>query len=272
MNLRPRPWYREWISGAQARKQQFYDLLCKKSGRDLFDDNFFQGLEHRKSELRSLYWKLFFIELPIGIFLLITVFNTETHISILSIPNAETFREFFLFVWATLGLVMAGISAHTMQIDEMLVAMANYKARNCPQALMFLNLRYTLVPFPMLASLKEHVHYGRFFAWTNVVFIIAGIATLVILFVIVLVFQIIIMVDIYKHPSFSVSIATLTICYAVLANIVGAGIILLAFVPFPAVNVTDIHRLQYLQKTDPDRFVKIVSYVIQQMLNLVHKK
>jgi hypothetical protein len=252
----------QWLRAKDLHREQFKALLSRPSTAALFDDKFFSALEARRVSLANLHYKLLLIQIPVFLFLVLTIVPTAPHIAVFGITGIENFREVLLFIASTIGLVSIFIFNNMGFIDDILEFYAEWQARDEPRAKTYLAARYQFVWFlhPIGVDPDRNVSPLTALAVLLVGLLLALVAALLVFSLGII--EIFVIIDIFKHPTFPAWVTYPILVYALLVSFLAVMNAVFNSFWLPHRNFSNARAFLRLKKTDPKRFEAIRQQIL----------
>ena len=215
-NLKTR--FNAFATSDAVRYERFKWLLSRSGSEKVFSEKFFDAVEKRCDAITKLQIQLFWLQVPIFVYLVLIVTGTDTNVSFLGITAGKNLREVLVVTSALLALWVTWLNNEKDGLKSMLKA-RNYRlAKGNVSYLEYLNAGHGIVPLTAVSPIEAHLTRtpAQLFALTGMAIIA------IILFLMAIVFgycvHILALIEIYRHPNFSTTATFGVISFVLLAD------------------------------------------------------
>jgi hypothetical protein len=220
----PRPHTKLWIRASSLRQARYSEIIRNNNGN--LPDRFFEDVEKRRSEASGLRLAACAVQIPIFVFLALSLVSIETKLLDLDALSRHL-REILIVVSAALGLCIGVIGYYHDVLTEILAAYVEYRSKERKSVEEILRISYGIDIFPLPPLKQGHLQLGWGYLWFIRIFKTLTVATLIVLGVGALFIRFKVLEDIYFAPTFSTSVSLCVIGFVVISDALGICIFIL---------------------------------------------
>jgi hypothetical protein len=254
-----------WRNIGAVRQEQFSDFLAKQGKDSLFDDALIEAVKKRRSSNYALSLKLISVQIPVFIFLALSLIPIQASFSILGISPAanRNLREVFLVVSTLMAMIASGLSYYSAILTEMLAGYLDRRSKGDTRVRGYLNIAHGVEFFILPSRYGETVNTsGWYVAFIGTV---AVALFLFFLIVVVTVFGIHVLVlrDVYNDPSFSPTVSVAVIAFVLIGDFLSIAISLVANGPILLNDFSNMFAAKKIGERDPAKESAIYQRLAQ---------
>ncbi|MHB8269259.1 hypothetical protein [Bradyrhizobium sp.] len=263
IQVQPRVFTWTWRSAADLRRQRFYEVLAAQGKDGIFDDKYIELIQRRRSSSYKMAFRVFSLQMPILIFLVLSLIPIDASVSVLGIsPSGNRhLREMLLIVSALLGVAAAGLSHHAAILSEILSAYTEKRSRGDAKIKGYLGIGYgvdfAVLPETSDVNLKPSGWYAAFIGVMALAVILLLLALLLTGFTI----HLLVLRDVYVDPSFSRGVSVGVIVFVLLTDLFSAGLSLLGNGPVLLKDFTNANAIFKIFERDAEKGTAIYKKI-----------
>jgi hypothetical protein len=255
-----------WVFPRKIRSERYGQLHGSTKYKDVFDQQYLDGLEKRRDILESRIYKLGALQVPLFLLLAFSLVNLDAKVSIagFSIEGVRGLREILLVISSIIGVESSSIARQLGDLKELMKAATEKISGGQADARNFLNVRYGLEELSDISKFDQSLQIGKF---QIAMLLLAGLPYLVVvlaLVVIVLAVQFLTLREIWFHPNFSPGISVAVIVFVVATDIATLFLSWLHRGWQPFQTLEDKNKLDKLQWRDKAKYDEINNEIASQ--------
>ena len=253
--MQPRVFTWTWRNAADLRKQRFYEALGAQGKDGIFDDKYIELIQRRRSSSYKIAFRVFSLQMPILIFLVLSLIPIQASVSVLGIsPSANrNLREMLLIGSAFLGVAAAALNHHAAILSESLNAYAEKRSRGDAKIKGYLNIGYgvdfSVMPETSDANMNTSGWYLAFIGLMG----FAMILLLAVLLITGFIIHVLVLRDVYVDPSFSRGVSVGVIAFVLLTDVLTVGLSLFNSGPVLMKDFTNANTVLKIFERDPEK-------------------
>jgi hypothetical protein len=265
ITVQPRVFTWAWRNAGDLRRQRFYEVLTAQGKDGLFDDKYIELIQKRRSSSYKIAFRVFSLQMPILIFLVLSLIPVAASVSVLGIsPSANrNLREMLLIVSGLLGMAAAGLNLHAVILSEILGAYSEKRSRGDAKLKGYLNIGYgvdfAVLPETSDRNLNTSGWYAAFIA-------VMGLGILL-LFAVVLItgfaIHVLVLRDVYVDPSFSQGVSIGVIVFVLFTDAFTVGLTLFTNGPVLMKDFTNANTVLKIFEKDPEKGAAIYKKIAE---------
>jgi hypothetical protein len=265
ITVQPRVFTWAWRSAADLRKQRFYEVLGAHGRGGLFDDKYIELIQKRRSSSYKIAFRVFSLQMPILIFLVLSLIPVDASVSVLGIsPSANrNLREMLLTVSGLLGVAAAGLNLHAVILSEILSVYAEKRSKGDAKLKGYLNIGYG-VEFAVLPETSDkNLNTSGWYAAFIAVMGLGMILLLAILLITGFAIHVLVLRDVYVDPSFSRGVSVGVIVFVLFTDAFTAGLSLFTSGPVLMKDLTNANTVLKIFEKDPEKGAAIYKKIAE---------
>lgn len=259
---------RRWRRPASLRKERFHEYLARKDLREILGSEFLKGVEARKKHYEDRLFKLLAWQIPIFLFLSLSLVNVETTIGVfgISAKSAVQLRELLLCVSIILGYLSWLNSTPLNYLNEMLDSAAVRAAKNDPILKEFIGMRFGISPLMTVRSYDRNLDHGVLQHIVSIIAVVALLVAAAMFALMVASVQMINLWNVIQHPNFSTAISYVTVAFVVCGDLFFFFIFLLRSLVQPYRTYEDFNKLLSMQARDSKAYDLVIKSMVEEHL------
>ncbi|MGX4804853.1 hypothetical protein [Bradyrhizobium guangdongense] len=239
------------------RKERFKDVLRKHA--DIFNDDYLEAIQKRRATARSLSFKLFSAQLPILIFLVLSLIPVDASVTIFGVsPKAsKNLREVLIVASALVGVFATTLNHYVDIMNDIIGCFVDRRSKGDKEVSEFLGLGLgtNLWFLPGVKYENASVSWG-FLALISMIAVL-GISVLLCTFFGTVYVHFLVLKDIYINPSFSHATSVAVISFVLACDVFTLLLAFLSSGGMPLQDLTNMLTMSKISEKDPDRAAKI---------------
>ncbi|MBR0855473.1 hypothetical protein [Bradyrhizobium liaoningense] len=252
-----------FASSRKINSERFKEAL-RAGSKDALADKIFEAADRRRGEIGKLQQTIFFLQLPVFIYLVLLVSGTDVNLNMFGITATKNLREALIVVSAGLGLWSAWLTHQAEVLESLLRARHERMSKGNANTLELLNVAFGIEKFTLPRPSDPFVNYGKLHLAAAVVFVFAIVTLLLLIFFTIATVHYMTLLDIYRHPNFGPTFTWIVMGFVVLADTVTASWLALQSGVVPFKNSDRLMRLNHLYDTAPARAQALVQQMVQR--------
>ncbi len=255
---------RTWWRFSTMRVERFKEALRQSS--DVLDKDFIEAVQKRRATTWSLTLKLWALQLPIFMFLVLALIPVHASVSIFGVSpeGSKNLREVFVVASALLGVGSTCLNHYQDLLREIISGYVDRRSKGNKEVAEYLGMGSGTIFWLMPNAKYDDAQLG--WGFLGLVGMIGAIGALVLVTTLVGAGYIhfLVLKDIYSDPSFSSAASTLVIafvlacdCFSILLSFLSGG-------GFPLQDFTNMYVVQKINDGNPEKGTKIFAAIAKQ--------
>jgi len=256
---------RRWKRPATMRKERLAELFSKSELSEILNSEFVKGVESRKDLLEGRQYRLWAWQIPLLLFLTLSLLPTKVSGSIfgISIESAKTLREVLIVLSSTLGILSLFVTNQVGYLAEILQVAAQKQSKQIKDLKEFLDVRYGTTVM-LSRNFSDEFLIGNTQIILAAILLVAFLLLVGMLLLGGLLIHVLNLIEVWQRPNFPDPLPFFVIAYVVLADIFGLVMFFIIRGVQPYQTFEDLRKLEKLERTDPARYKAAIELMVRK--------